>query len=141
MDTHVKTGNETIEATISRRRILFARFAARMENTKLPKCVMFGELVGGTGCLGVHGKEGIACFLDYLGTFGINADQWTITAQDAREYHKTVEQGAERFVAKWIVTEKVRAGLRYAAVCPTERTKERIAQSKRACAGSLTIVV
>ena len=46
-----------------------------MENTGLPKCVMFGELVGGAGCLGVHGKEWIACFLDDLRTFGINADQ------------------------------------------------------------------
>ena len=32
------------------------------------------------------------------------------------------------FVAKWIVAEKVKAGLRHAAVCPnvTGRTKERI---------------
>ena len=58
------------------------------------------------------------------------------------EWHKTVEQGAKRFVAKWIIAEKVRAGLRHAVVRPTvtERTKERIAQSKRACAGLLAIV-
>ena len=36
------------------RRILFARFVARMEDTRLPKCVMFGELVGGAGCVGDH---------------------------------------------------------------------------------------
>ena len=30
-----------------RRRILLAGFVARMEDTGLPKCVMFGELVGG----------------------------------------------------------------------------------------------
>ena len=52
------------------------------------------------------------------------------------------EQRAERFMAKWTATEKVRAGLQHAVVCPnvTGRTKERIAQSKRARAGSLTIV-
>ena len=41
-------------------------------------------------------------------------------------------------MAKWIAAEKARAGLRHAVVCPnvTGRTKERIAQSKRARAGS-----
>ena len=45
-------------------------------------------------------------------------------------------------MAKWIAAQKVRAGLRHAVVCMnvTERTKERIAQSKRARAGSLAIV-
>ena len=47
------------------------------------------------------------------------------------------------FMAKWIVAEKAKAGLRHAAVvCPnvTGRTKERIAQSKQARAGSLAFV-
>ena len=37
---------------------------------------------------------------------------------------------------------KARAGLRHAVVCPNvmENTKKRTAQSKRACAGSLTLV-
>ena len=45
-------------------------------------------------------------------------------------------------MAKWVAAEKARAGLRYAVVCPnvTGRTKERIAQSKRARADSLVIV-
>ena len=45
-------------------------------------------------------------------------------------------------MAKWIAAEKIKAGLRHALVCPnvTGRTKERIAQSKRARAGSLAIV-
>ena len=45
-------------------------------------------------------------------------------------------------MAKWITTEKVRAGLRHAVVCPnvTGRTKERIAQSKCVRTGSLAIV-
>ena len=52
------------------------------------------------------------------------------------------EQGAEHFMAKWIAAEESRARLRHAVVCPnvTGRTKERIAQSKRARAGSLAIV-
>ena len=45
-------------------------------------------------------------------------------------------------MAKWIVAEKTKAGLRHAVVCPnvTGRTNERIAQSKRACACSLALV-
>ena len=61
--------------------------------------------------------------------------------QSIDHIRKTVEQEAERIMAKGTVTEKVRAGLRHAVaiVCPnvTRRTKERIAQSKRARAGSL----
>ena len=77
-----------------------------------------------------------------LRAFGINADQWTTAAQDEGEWRRTTEQGAEHFMAKWIVAEKTKAGLRHAVVCPNVggRTKERIAQSKRARAGSLALV-
>ena len=43
------TESESIEATLRRRRIVFARFVARMEDTRLLKCVMFGELLGAAG--------------------------------------------------------------------------------------------
>ena len=109
-----------------------------MEDTRLPKCVMFGEMVGG------QEKEWMGRFLDDLRAFGINADQWTTAAQDEGEWRRTAEQGAEHFMAKWIVAEKTKAGLRHAVVvCPnvTGRTKKRIAQSKRARrAGSLALV-
>ena len=121
---------------------MFAGFVARMEDTRLPKCVMFEGMVGGAGCVGGREKEWMGCFLDGLRAFGINADQWTIAAQDEGEWRRTAEQGAEHFMAKWIVAEKTKAGLRHAVVCPnvTGRTKERIAQSKRARAGSLALV-
>ena len=32
-----------------RRQILLAEIEVRMEDTRLPECVMFGELVGGAG--------------------------------------------------------------------------------------------
>ena len=53
----MKTGSESIEAIIFRRRILFAGFLARMEDTRLSKYVMFGELVGGAGCVGGAEKK------------------------------------------------------------------------------------
>ena len=66
-------------------------------------------------------------FLNDLRDFGIKAGQWTTAARDEGE---------------WIAAEKTRAGLRHAVVCPNVagRTKNRIAQSKRARAGSLAIV-
>ena len=97
-------------------------------------------------CISLHELQycNIACVLDispYCIAFDINADQWTTAAQDEGEWRRTAEQGAEHFMAKWINAEKTKAGLRHAVVCPnvTGRTKERIAQSKRARAGSLAL--
>ena len=74
LDTLLKTGSESIEATLRRRRrILFAGFVARTEDTRLPKCVMFGEMVGGAICVRGYENEWMGCFLDDLRAFGINA--------------------------------------------------------------------
>ena len=37
-----------------------------MRALRLPKCVMFGELVGDAGCVGGQEKEWMGCFLDNL---------------------------------------------------------------------------
>ena len=80
--------------------------------------------------------------LDNFGAFGINADQWTPAAQNEGRWRKTAEQGAECFMAKRIAAKNARTELQHAVVCPnvTGRTKERIAQSKRARTGSLAII-
>ena len=101
---------EPVEANLRRKRILFAGFVARMEDTRLPKCVMFEEMVGGAGCVGGQKKEWMGCFLDDLRAFGINADQWTTAAQDEGKWHRTAEQGAEHFMGKWIAAEKTKQG-------------------------------
>ena len=89
-----KIGSESIESTLRRRGILFAGFVAGMEDTRLSRCVLFGELMGGAGCVGGQEKESMRCFLDDLRAFGINADQWTTAAQDEGECSRTTEQGA-----------------------------------------------
>ena len=58
----MKIGSDIIEATLRRRRILFAGLVARMGDTRLPKCLMFGELVGGAGCLEGQEKECMGVF-------------------------------------------------------------------------------
>ena len=52
-----------------RSRTVFAGFVARMEDARLPKCLIFGELVGGAGCVGRQGKKWMGCFLDDLKSF------------------------------------------------------------------------
>ena len=71
-----------------------------MEDTRLPKCVMFGEMMGGAGCVGGQGEERMGCFLDDLRDFGINADQCTNAAQDEREWRRAGEHRADHFMAK-----------------------------------------
>ena len=47
----MKTGNESIDTVMRARRIPFAGFVARMEDTRLSRCAMFGELLMGAGCM------------------------------------------------------------------------------------------
>ena len=61
LDTLLKTGSESIEATIRKRRILFAGFVARMKDTILPKCAIFGELTGGGRGLRRGGRKRSGC--------------------------------------------------------------------------------
>ena len=51
-------------------------------------------------------------------------------------------QGSGHFMEIWIATEKAKAGLRHAVICPNVpgRTKKRIARSTRARAGLLALV-
>ena len=81
----MNTGSESMKVTIRRKRILFAGFVPRMEDTRQPKCVMFGELVGGADCVGRQDKEWMGYFLDDLRGFGINVNQWMTAAQDEGE--------------------------------------------------------
>ena len=62
LDTLMKTGSESIEATLRRRRILFAGFVVRMEDTRLPEYVIFGELVGARVAWGARKKVGWGVF-------------------------------------------------------------------------------
>ena len=56
-DALAKTAPESIEATVRKRRILFARFVARMDKEGLPQRVMFEELLGRKGLLRAQEKD------------------------------------------------------------------------------------
>ena len=74
LDTLMKTGSESIETTSYRKRILFAGFVARMEDTSA-EVSDIPRIGGGRGLRGGAGKEWVGCFLDDLRAFRINADQ------------------------------------------------------------------
>ena len=69
--------------------------------------------------------------VDDLRAFGINADQWTTAAQDEGKWLRTNVSWQNGSLQR-----------KSRLVCPnvTGRTKKRIAQSKRARAGSLALV-
>ena len=84
----LKTGSKIIEATWRKSRILFAGFVARMEDTRLPKCVMFRELVGGQSPRMGQEEEWMVCLLEDLRVFGIKTEQWMIAVHDTGESRK-----------------------------------------------------
>ena len=96
----MKAGRESIEAILRKRQILFAGSVARMEDARLPKCAMFGDLVGGVVSSGGQEKEWMGCLLGDLRAFGVKIDQWTIAAQHEGEWLRTAKQGEELFMAK-----------------------------------------
>ena len=53
------------------------------------RSLLFGELVGGTGCVGGQEKEWMECVLDGLRACGINADQKTTAAQGMTQNNGT----------------------------------------------------
>ena len=140
LDMLMKTGSGRIEATLRWRRILLVIFVACMEGTRLPKCVMFGEMVGGAGCMGGGRKKSERGVLWTTSELSVSTPtSGPLQPKTKREWRRTAEQGAGRFMAKYMAAEKDRARRGHAVVCSnvTGRTKDIIVKSKRARAGSL----
>ena len=138
LDTLIKMGSESIEATLRKRRIMFAGFVARMEDTRLPKCAMFGELVGGAGCGGGYKKSG-------WGVSWTTSDLSASTPTSGRLQPRTRGNGAERQnrgrnISWRNGSLRRKPRLDYGMQWYARTSKERIAQTKRARAGSLALV-
>lgn len=98
-----RTGCESVETTIRRRRLLFAGRAERMDAARLPKLMMMGRLKGERGTS--NEKNWWQCLKDDLVAFGIAPDKkdnsWIERAKEPSDWHQTVEEGAEKFMATW----------------------------------------
>ena len=122
----MKIESGSMGTIIRPRRILFAEFAARMEHTRLPNevCNDVRKVNDGRGLRGGQGKERVGCFLYDVRVFGIRRRRRGSSARlqprtRRNGARKRGIKGAERTMANWTAAEKVRAGLRHAAVvCP-----------------------
>ena len=121
---------------------MFAGFVARMEDTRLPKCVMFGEMGEGRGLCGGPGKGVDGVFSGRSQSF---RHQRRPVDDCSPGRGGMVQNGRTRggiFHGEMDRSRENQGWTTAAVVCPnvTGRTKKRISQSKRACAGSLALV-
>ena len=130
------TGSESIEAIIRRSRNPFAGFVARRtRDCRSARCSenWWGARAawgGGRKIIVDGASPGLSQSFRYQRR-PIDYDHIMTAAQEEGEWRKTAEQGAERFMAKWIAAKKARAGLRHVVICldVTGRTKERVAKA------------
>ena len=99
-DALVKTGCESIEATVRKRTLLYAGRVACMGDGRLPNIVMRGELIGGARKAGRPPRNLQDCVTGYLREFGIEEKSWMEAARRGG-WRYTVEEGATRYMADW----------------------------------------
>ena len=79
----------------------YAGRVARMHDDRLPNIVMRGEMVGGKRKRGQPAKRLEHRVTEYCTAFGIDPKCWMRAAQDAPEWYRKVETGAEVFMSAW----------------------------------------
>ena len=90
-----RTGCESIDTTMRKRRLLWAGALIRMDNRRLPKRVMMGTLEN-PGQRGRRGKEKewTNCEADDLRLFGIrDREGWNTVALDPGKWWEVVMEG------------------------------------------------
>ena len=92
-----------------KRRILFAGFVARVGEERLPRRVMFGELVGDKGYSGGQEKDWLVHLKDDMSVIIMKFEGWQKAAQKAGRWFRRVEDGAELFMRKLHEAERRRA--------------------------------
>ena len=65
---------------------------------------MHGEIVGGKRKQGQPAKRLQHRITEYCSAFELDATCWVQTAQDAREWHRAVEEGTEKYMIVWTAT-------------------------------------
>ena len=80
LDKLIKTGSESIETTLRRRRILFTILFGADGGNETAEVHDVRRIGGGRGLCGGPGEEWMGCFPDDLRAFGINAEQRTTAA-------------------------------------------------------------
>ncbi|CAB1113710.1 unnamed protein product [Ectocarpus sp. CCAP 1310/34] len=96
---------ETIEATVRKRRLCFAGFVMRMEDNRLPKRMLLGAMAGGTGYRGGQESDWVYRLGEDLVAFGMKEEKeggrWKESAKDQEAWYDKIEDGAAWFMRKW----------------------------------------
>ena len=88
-----KADPENIEATVRKRRIFFARFVARTGKERLPRRVMFGELVVGKSYSEGQEKDWMVRLEEDMAEFSMTFEGCRKAAQKAGRWNRRVEVG------------------------------------------------
>ncbi|CAB1102284.1 unnamed protein product [Ectocarpus sp. CCAP 1310/34] len=96
---------ETIEATVRKRRLCFTGFVMRMEDNRLPKRMLLGAMAGGTGYRGGQESDWVSCLGEDLAASTWETKRkggkWKESAKDPEVWYNKVEDGAAWFMRKW----------------------------------------
>ena len=99
-DALQRTKCESIETTVRTRRLLWAGALLRMDDHRLPKRVISGELENAGKRGPGKEKEWTDCVADDLRLFGITGNRRTAALDPGAWYNKVHEAGC-RFMAAW----------------------------------------
>ena len=76
LELHKVTNTDPIDRYVIRQRLRWAGHVRRMPDCRIPKKVMFGNLVGGKKCKGRPLKTWIDCFEEDLERIKLNRWNW-----------------------------------------------------------------
>ena len=111
-----KTGSESIETMVRRRRLVLAASILRLGDHRLSKRLMVGVLRDGTGShrVGRPEQSSWQCLTDDRTVFGMLEPQWQLLANDCDVWAEMVDRGATTFMAKWRAEDFARSKARHA---------------------------
>ncbi|CAB1097697.1 unnamed protein product [Ectocarpus sp. CCAP 1310/34] len=96
---------ETIEATVRKRRLCFAGFVMRMEDNRLPKRMLLGAMGGGVGSRGGQESDWVSCLGEDLVAFNMGDEKeggkWKESAKDPEVWYNKVEDGVACLMREW----------------------------------------
>ncbi|CAM9372832.1 unnamed protein product, partial [Ascophyllum nodosum] len=101
LEVLLRTDCGCIEATVMKGILHYPGRVARMRDDRLPNNVMRSEMVGEKRKRGQPAKRLEHCVTEYRTAFGIDPKCWMRAAQDAPEWYRKVETGAEVFMSAW----------------------------------------
>ena len=94
---------ESIDTTIHRLRLRLAGRIVRMNDERLPKVMLFGELDAGKRRRGAPEKSWRSCLRDSLKAFKIDDKNWIKLAEEgAAEWTKLIDDSADEHMDRWL---------------------------------------